>query len=58
MSHTLDVLLRKVHTDSSLSRLAALMRQREILSRKFLHQETFSSVLASTSKTLGEFEVV
>ncbi|XP_028390807.1 LOW QUALITY PROTEIN: cilia- and flagella-associated protein 46-like [Dendronephthya gigantea] len=56
MAQTLHSLVKRIQTDSSLSRLAALMKQRDILARKFLHQEAISSVLASTAQTLGEFE--
>lgn len=58
MTQTLDALVKKIHTDSSLSRLSAIMKQRDILAKKFLHQEAVSSVLASTTQTLGEFEVI
>ena len=58
MAQTLHSLVERIQTDSSLSRLAAVMRQRNILAKKFLHQETVSSVFASTTQTLGEFEVI
>lgn len=58
MAQTLHSLVKRIQTDSSLSRLAALMKQRDILARKFLYQEGMSSVLASTAQTLGEFEVI
>ena len=58
MAQTLHSLVKSIETDSSLSRLAAIMKQRDILARKFLHQDTVSSVLASTTQTLGEFEVI
>ena len=56
MAQTLYSLVERIQTDSSLSRLAAVIKQRDILAKKFLHQETVSSVLASTTQTLGEFE--
>jgi hypothetical protein len=58
MAQTLHSLLERIQTDSSLSRLAAVMKQRDILAKKFLHQETVSSVLDSTTQTLAEFEVI
>lgn len=57
MVQKLHLLMKRIHTDSSSSRLAAIMKQREILATKFLHQEAVSSVLASSTQSLGEFEV-
>ncbi len=58
MAQTLHSLVERIQTDSSLSRLAAIMKQREILARRFLRQETVSSVLATTTQALAEFEVI
>ena len=57
MSQTLHGLLRRCVVDSSLSRLAALIKQRELLSKKYFCQEAVSSVLTANTQALGEFEV-
>ena len=57
MSLSLSSLLKRCVVDSSLSRLAALTKQRELLSNMFLHQEAISSVFASNTQALEEFEV-
>ena len=58
MAQTLRELVKRIHTSSPLSRLAAIMKQRDLLARKFFHEEALSSVLASTTQTSGEFEVI
>ena len=58
MAQTLHELVKRIHTNSPLSRLAAIMKQRDILAKKFFHEEALSSVLASTTQTSGEFEVI
>ena len=57
LSQVLEGVLRRVHQDPSVSRQAALLHQRKLLTEMKFLSDTSSSILASNSSHLADCEV-